>query len=133
MFKLWSLGSLEPCIYESTIIFQTSLDAIVFSLKLKIFFLRFFLRFFWDFFKDFFERFFFLNLNSVWFDLVVYQVSTFYYVWNWSKSLWWWVGGWWVCKPNLIKRFCPRLFWTCVLCLCLGKPQSFIFNWAPPL
>ena len=30
----------------------------------------------------------------VWFDLVIYQVSTFYYVWSWTKSLlWWWVGG----------------------------------------
>ena len=37
--------------------------------------------------RDFFSS----NLGLVWFDLVVYQVSTFYYVWNWSKSLWWWV------------------------------------------
>ena len=29
------------------------------------------------------------------FDLVVYQVANFYYIWNWSKSLVWWVvvGG----------------------------------------
>ena len=27
------------------------------------------------------------NVDLVWFDLVVYQVSTFYYVWNWSKRL----------------------------------------------
>ena len=26
-------------------------------------------------------------------NLVLYQVSTFYYVLNWSKSLLWWVGG----------------------------------------
>ena len=30
---------------------------------------------------------FFLELGLVWVDLVVYQVSTFYYVWNWSSSL----------------------------------------------
>ena len=36
-----------------------------------------------DFLRDFFSS----NLGLVWFDLVVYQVSTFYYVWNWSKSL----------------------------------------------
>ena len=39
-------------------------------------------------------RFFSSNLGLVWFDLVVYQIPTFYYVGNWSKSLvWWW---WWV-------------------------------------
>ena len=42
-------------------------------------------------------------MGSVWFDLVVYLVLTFYCVLNWSKSLvWWWVvvvmvgGGWWL-------------------------------------
>ena len=45
----------------------------------------------WDFFKDFLERFFSSNLGLVWFDLDVYQVSTFNYVCNWSKSLLWWV------------------------------------------
>ena len=55
-------------------------------------FLRFFLSFFWEIFYS-------SNLGLLWFDLVVYQVSTFYYVWNWSKSLcagvvvvvWWWL------------------------------------------
>jgi len=40
--------------------------------------------------RDFYEI-FSLNLCLVWFDLVVYQVSTFYYIRNWSKSLVWWV------------------------------------------
>ena len=44
--------------------------------------------------RDFVEI-FILNLGLVWFDLVVYQISTFYYVWNWSKSLVWWWWWWW--------------------------------------
>ena len=37
--------------------------------------------------------------GSVWFGIVVYQVSTSYYGWNWSKSLlWWWVAGGWILK-----------------------------------
>ena len=28
-----------------------------------------------------------------------------------------------LCKTNLVKHFCPSfIFWTCVLCVCLGKP-----------
>ena len=88
-----------------------SLDAIVFSLKLKFktLFKIFFKDFFWDFFEIFFEiflrDFFSSNLGSLWFDLVVYQVSNFYYVWNWSKSLVWWV----VLKATLVFIFGPRL------------------------
>ena len=41
------------------------------------------------------------HLALVWVDLVVYQVSTFYYVWNWSKSLWWVVVVV-VCKPIIV-------------------------------
>ena len=49
-------------------------------------------------------------MGSVWFDLVVYQVSTFYYAWNWSKSLvWWWVGGGWWLKATLVFIFGPNL------------------------
>ena len=57
------------------------------------------------------DRFFSSNLDSVWFDLVVYQVSTFYYVWTWSKSLLWWVGGgwWWWMKATLVFIFVPNL------------------------
>ena len=44
----------------------------------------------WRFFEKFVSS---SNLGSVWIDLAVYQVSTFYYIWNWSKSLVWWVGG----------------------------------------
>ena len=39
---------------------------------------------------------------------------------------WWWVLC--TCKPNLVKHFC---LWTCVLCLCLGKPfnkQTFLYQ-----
>ena len=46
-------------------------------------------------------------MGSVWFDLVVYQVSTFYYVWNWSKSLVWWVVV--VLKATLLFIFGPNL------------------------
>ena len=65
---------------------KTSLDAIVFSLKLKFFktFLKICL-------TDFSSS---SNFGLVWFDLVVYQVSTFYYIWTLSKSfVWWWVVG----------------------------------------
>ena len=49
---------------------------------------------------------------SDWFDLVVYQVSTFKYVWNWLKSLvWWWVGG---VESNCIVHL-------------LSKPQDYDF------
>ena len=47
---------------------------------------------------------FFWNLDLVWFDLV----STFYYVWIWSKSLVWWVGGGWM-KGTLVFIFGPNL------------------------
>ena len=63
-----------------------------------------------DFFGEIFSS---SNLGSVWFDLVVYQVSTFYYVWNWSKSLLWWVVV--VLKATLVFIFGPNLriqIWT---------------------
>ena len=82
------------------------MEAIAFSLKLfEIFFFKF-------------------GFGLVWFDLVVYQVSTFYYVWNGSKSLvwWWWLGGWikatlvFICGPNLETRtlswLWPKLNYT---------------------
>ena len=47
-----------------------------------------------------------MNFGLVWFDLVVYQVSTFYYVWIWSKSLLW-CGGW--MKANSVFIFGPNL------------------------
>ena len=55
----------------------TSLDAIVFSLKLKSFktLLQFFLKIFFEIlFEIFLRDFFSSNLGSVWIDLVVYQV-----------------------------------------------------------
>ena len=43
------------------------------------------------------------NLVSLWFGLVVYQVSTFYNVWNWSKSLCTGAGGGCGgCKPIIV-------------------------------
>ena len=46
------------------------------------------------------------NLGLLWFDLVVYKVSAFYYVWNWSKSLVWWVV---VFKATFVFIFGPSL------------------------
>ena len=56
------------------------------------------------FFKDCLRDFFSTNLGLVWFDLVVYQVSTFYYAMNWSKSLVWR----WVLKATLVFIFGPK-------------------------
>ena len=44
-------------------------------------------------------------MGLVWFDLIVYKVSTFYYVWNWSKKLLWW----WVLTATLVFVFGPKL------------------------
>ena len=38
-------------------------------------------------------------LGLVWFDLVAFQVSTFYYVWNWSERL----------VPALAGHSCDKL------------------------
>ena len=88
---------------------QTSLDAKVISLKVLVFpsfsFEIFFVRVVWDFPPPIWVR----------FDLVVYQVSTFYYVWNWSKSLLWWVLKAtlvFIFGPNLTTLLWPRPSWT---------------------
>ena len=60
------------------------------------------------FFRDFFSS----NLDFVCSNLVVYQVSTIYYVWNWSKSLWWVVVV--VCKPIIV--FSLSSSWTISEC-----------------
>ena len=104
--KLIIIIYLEVHVFRITRV-TTSLDAIVFSLKIKSFktFLKIFLR---DFFERFLKDFFSSSLSSVWFDLFLYQVSTFYYVWNWSKSLLlWYVVV--VLKATLVFIFGPNL------------------------
>ena len=55
-------------------------------------------------------------MGLVWFDLVEYKVLTFYYVWNWSKSLVWWVGGggsgvvFFYYNTTLVRFFIERFF-----------------------
>ena len=114
--KVWKLNTVKMYnildylkLSEIILIKGTSLDAIVFSLKLKfktllkIFYFAIFIEIFFEIFKDLFgdfvERFLSSNLGFLWFNYVVYQVSTFYYVWNWSKSLCAVVGG---CKPIIV-------------------------------
>ena len=72
------------------------------------------------------------------FDLVVYQVSTFDYVLNWSKSLvlWWWV----VSKATIVFISGPNLknttlLWprpklnNITLYIKLGNPSGTTINW----
>ena len=56
-----------------------SLDAIVFGLKIIVLFKK-------RFWLDIFGFFSFSNFGSVRFDLVAYQVSTFYHDWNFSEG-----------------------------------------------
>ena len=59
---------------------------------------------------------------------VAYWKLASYVPWKCPKGLCV-VVWWWVCKPNLVKYFCPGLLiWTCVLCLCQGKPFNLKFN-----
>ena len=63
-----------------------------------------------EFFVTFFEIYSPSSLDFVWFDLVVYQVSTFFYLWNWSKVYCGGGGGWVVVlNATLVFTFGPNL------------------------